>query len=152
MPLNNGDLAQRISIAKIQKILQNFQSSQIQWPVVSTPCQETKIHLNRSIKGNTKIAPVLEVTTCCLQGKYGVEMRIGLVNKDSSHRNYHGSNKFVMNLKNNEQETSEVQFEEHALRFNVGDFAIRSKAKAKPQRQDSASSSTRTKLIGGELD
>ena len=28
------------------------------------------------IRGNTKIGPVLEVTTCCLQGKYGVEIRI----------------------------------------------------------------------------
>ena len=28
------------------------------------------------IRGNTKIGPVLEVTTCYLQGKYGVEIRI----------------------------------------------------------------------------
>ena len=28
------------------------------------------------IRGNTKIGPVLEVTTCCLQGKYGVEIGI----------------------------------------------------------------------------
>ena len=28
------------------------------------------------IRGNTKIGPVLEVTTCCLQGRYGVETRI----------------------------------------------------------------------------
>ena len=28
------------------------------------------------IRGNTKIGPVLEVTTCCLQGEYGVEIRI----------------------------------------------------------------------------
>ena len=28
------------------------------------------------IKGNTKIRPVLEVATCFLQGKYGVEIRI----------------------------------------------------------------------------
>ena len=28
------------------------------------------------IRENTKIGPVLEVTTCCLQGKYGVEIRI----------------------------------------------------------------------------
>ena len=28
------------------------------------------------IRGNTKIGSVLEVTTCCLQGKYGVEIRI----------------------------------------------------------------------------
>ena len=37
------------------------------------------------IRGNTKIGPVLEVTTCCLQGKYGVEIRIKSVNKDNSH-------------------------------------------------------------------
>ena len=48
------------------------------------------------IRGNTKIGPVLEVTTCCLHGKYGVEIRIESVNKDHSHswvRIYHGLNK-----------------------------------------------------------
>ena len=108
------------------------------------------------IKGNTKIGPVLEVTTSCLQGKYGVEIRIKFVNKDNSHswvRISHGLKKLVTNLNNkdqddNEQETSEMQFEEHALKLNAGDFASRSKAKAKPQRRDSASSSTRTIPIG----
>ena len=37
------------------------------------------------IRGNTKIGPVLEVTTCGLQGKYGVEIRIGSVSEDNSH-------------------------------------------------------------------
>ena len=60
----------------------------------------------------------------------------------------HGSNKLVTNLNNNEQETSEVQFEEYASRLNAGDFASRSKAKAKPQRRISASSSTRTFPVG----
>ena len=72
------------------------------------------------IKGNTKIGPVLEVTICCLQGKYGVEIRIKFVNKDNSHswvRISHGLNKLVTNLNNkdqddNEQETSEMQFED----------------------------------------
>ena len=41
-----------------------------------------------------------------------------------------------------------MQFEEYALKLNAGDFASRSKAKAKPQRRDSASSSTRTIPIG----
>ena len=71
------------------------------------------------IRGNTKIGPVLEVTTCCLQGKYGVEIRIMYMNKDNSHscvRISHGLNKLVTNLHNNEQETSEMQFEEYALR------------------------------------
>ena len=69
------------------------------------------------------------------------------MNRDNSHswvRISHGLN----NLVNNEQETSEMQFEEFALRLNVSDFASRSKAKAKPQRRESASSSTRTIPIG----
>ena len=105
------------------------------------------------IRGNTKIRFVLEVTTCCLQGKYGVEIRIMSISKDNSHswvRISHGLNKLVTNLNNNEQETSEVQFEEYALRLNASGFASRSKAKAKPQRRDSASSSTRN-LLGKEL-
>ena len=99
------------------------------------------------IRGNTKIGPILEVTTCCLQGKYGVEIRIVSLNKDNSHswiRISHGLNKLVTNLNNNEQETSEMQFEEYALRLSASDCASRSKAKAKPQKRDSASSSTRT--------
>ena len=111
------------------------------------------------IRGNTKIGPVLEVTTCCLQGKYGVEIRIESIKKDSSHswvRISHGLNKLVTNLNNkdqddNEQETSEMQFEDYALKLNAGDFASRSKAKAKPQRRTSASSSTKTILLGREL-
>ena len=41
-----------------------------------------------------------------------------------------------------------MQFEEYAVKLNAGDFASRSKAKAKPQKRDSASSSTRTIPIG----
>ena len=108
------------------------------------------------IRGNTKIGPVLVVTTCCLQGKHGVEIRIMYMNKDNSHswvRISHGLNKLVTDLKNkdqddNEQETSEMQFEDNALRLNARDFASRSKAKAKPQKRESASSSTRTFPIG----
>ena len=114
------------------------------------PRDEDTSEPNGWIRGNTKIGPVLEVTTCCLQGKYGVEIRIMSMNKDNSHswvRISHGLNKLVTNLNNNEQETSEVH-EEYALRLNASDFASRSKAKAQPQRRDSASSSTRTIPIG----
>ena len=48
----------------------------------------------------------------------------------------------------NEQETSEIQFEDHALKLNASDFASRSKAKAKPQRRPFASSSTKNIPIG----
>ena len=111
---------------------ENSHNSQIQWPVA-------------------KIGPVLEVATCCLQGKYGVDIRIKSVNKDNSHswvRISHGLNKLVTDFSNNEQETSEMQFEEYALKLTAGDFASRSKAKAKPQKRDSVRSSTRITLIG----
>ena len=74
-----------------------------------------------------------------LQGQYGVEIRIESVNKDNSHswvRISHGLNKLVTDLSNredddNEQETSEMQFEDLASKTNVLAFACRSKAKAK---------------------
>ena len=50
------------------------------------------------IRGNTKIGPMLEVTTSYLQGKYGVEIRIESLNKDISHswvRISHGLNKLL---------------------------------------------------------
>ena len=103
------------------------------------------------IRGNTKIGPVLEVTTSYLQGKYGVEIRMMSLSEDTSHswvRISHGTNKFVMNLNNNEQEIPEVQLEEYALKLDAKDFACRSKAEAKPQRRISASSSTKTVPIG----
>ena len=34
---------------------------------------------------NTKIGPVVEVTTSYLQGKFGVDIRIESVNEDNSH-------------------------------------------------------------------
>ena len=106
------------------------------------------------IQGNTQIGPVLEVATCWLHGKCGVEIRIMSMNKDKSHswvRISHGSSKLVTNLNNNEQETSEVQFEEYALKLNASDFACRSKAKARPQRRNPASCSTRTIHIGERI-
>ena len=85
------------------------------------------------IRGNTKIGPVLEVATCCLHGKYGVEIRIMSLNRDNTHswvRISHGLNKFVTNWNNNEQEIPEVQLEEYALKLDAKDFACRSKAQA----------------------
>ena len=87
-----------------------------------------------------------------------MEIRIKSVIKDNSHswvRISHGLNKLVTNLNNkdqddNEQETSEMQFEEYALKLNAGDFASRSKAKAKPQRREPGDSSTRTISMGRE--
>ena len=61
------------------------------------------------IQGNTKIGPVMEVTTSYLHGKHGVEIRIMSLNRDNTDscvRISHGSNKFVMDLNNNEHRRS----------------------------------------------
>ena len=112
------------------------------------------------IRGNTKIGPVLEVTTSYLQGIYGVVIRIESVNKDNSHswvRISHGLNKLVTDLSNNKEydvneqetsETSEAKPAEFALKTNVLACASWSKAKAKPPRPTSACSSTRPVPIG----
>ena len=81
-----------------------------------------------------------------------MEIRIGSVNEDTSHswvRISHGLNKLVTDSSNkeddnNEQETSEMQFENFTLKTNVHAFASRSKAEARPRRRTLASSSTRT--------
>ena len=94
------------------------------------------------IRVNTKIGPVLEVRTSYLQGKYGVEVRIMSLSEDNSHswvRISHGLNKLVTDMSNkedddNEQETSEMQFEDFALKTHVLAFASRSKVKAKPRK------------------
>ena len=108
------------------------------------------------IRGTTEIGPVLEVTTSYLRGKYGVEIRIESVNKGNSHswvRISHGLNKLVRDLidtqyDDNDQETSEMQFKDCALKTNVLSSASRSKAKAKLRRRAPACSSTRTTTIG----
>ena len=104
------------------------------------------------IQGNTKIGPVLEVTTSYLQGKHGVEIRIESVNNDNSHswvRISQGLNKLVTDLidkkyDDNEQETSTTKTEVFALKTEVFAFASRSKAKVKPISPSTACSSSRT--------
>ena len=65
------------------------------------PRDENSSDPNGWIRGNINIGPVLEVTTCCLHGKYGVEIRIMSTSKDNSHsciRISHGSHKLVTNF------------------------------------------------------
>ena len=98
------------------------------------------------IQGNTKIEPVLEVTTSYLHGTHGVEIRIMSLSRDDTHswvRISHGSNKFVMDLNNNDTEIPEYQLGEQALELNAKDFVSQAKAKAKPQRRELAGSSSR---------
>ena len=71
--------------------------------------------------------------------KYGVEIRIKSMNKDNSHswvRISHGLKKWVTYLNNkdqddNEQETSEMQFEEYELKLNAKCFCEPIKGQSK---------------------
>ena len=90
------------------------------------------------IQRNTRIGPLLEVTTSYMYGKHGIEIRIWSLSEDNSQswvRISHGSNKFVIDS-NNDTESPEGLPEEQASQLKV--FAARSKAKAKPQKRETA--------------
>ena len=69
------------------------------------------------IQGNTRIGPVLEITTSYLYGKHGIEVRIWSLRKDNSQswvRLSHGSNKFVIDSNYNDTEVPADLREEQA--------------------------------------
>ena len=110
------------------------------------PREEEASQPKGCFQGNTKIGPVLEVTTSYLHGKHRVEIRtmsLSRDNTDSWVRISHGSNKFAMDLNNNDTEIPEDQLEGQALQLDAKDLVNRSKAKAKPQRKEPAGSSPR---------
>ena len=91
------------------------------------------------IQGNTRIGPVLEITTSYLYGKHGIEIRIWSLSEDNFQswtRISHGSNKFVIDSNFNNTEVLADLPEEQESQLNVQVFAARSKAKAKPQRRE----------------
>ena len=77
-------------------------------------CREYTLHRDDEssqprgwIEGNTRIGPVLEVTTSYMYGKHGIEIRFLSVSQDSSQswvRISYGTNKYVVdsNYKNTE--------------------------------------------------
>ena len=91
------------------------------------------------IQGNTRVGSVLEITTSYLYGKHVFEIRIWFLSKDNSQfwvRISYGSNKFVIDSNYNNTEVLSDPPEEQASQLIVKDFAVRSKAKAKPQRRE----------------
>ena len=93
------------------------------------------------IQGSMRIGPVLEVTTSFQHFKYGIEIRIESVNKDSSHswvRISYGTVKYVIDSNYNNTEVPADLPEEQASQSSVKVFAARSKAKAKPQPREFA--------------
>ena len=91
------------------------------------------------IQGNTRIGPVLEITTSYLYGKHGIEVRIWSVSQDNSQswvRLSYGTNKYVVDSNYNNTEVPADLPEEQASQTIVKVFAARSKAKSKSQRRE----------------
>ena len=80
----------------------------------------------------------MEVTTSCLHGKHGVEIRIMSLSRDNTDSWViisHGSNKFVMDLKNNDTEIPEDQLENQASQLDAEAFVSQAKAKSKTTKK-----------------
>ena len=97
------------------------------------------------IKGNTRIGPILEVTTSFQQFKYGVEVRIPSVKEDNSQswvRISFGTVRYVNNyIKYDTQNLAGPQ-EEGDVPASLEVVAARSKAKSKPQPRGSTGTTT----------
>ena len=97
------------------------------------------------IQGNMRIGPVLEVTTSFQHFKYGIEIRIESVNKDSSHswvRVSYGTVKYVIDSIEDNTEIPADPQEEQIPQASTNVVAARSKAKAKPQPRELAGTAT----------
>ena len=91
------------------------------------------------IQGNTRIGPVLEVTTSYMYGNHGIEIRVWSVGQDNSQswvRISHGANKYVVDYNYNNTEVPADLLEEQASQSSVRVIAARLKAKAKPQKRE----------------
>ena len=97
------------------------------------------------IRGNTRMRPILEVTTSFQHFKFGVEVRIQSVNEDNPHswvRISYGTVRYVNNyIKYDTQKFADPQ-EEEDVPTSSGVVAARSKAKAKPQPRESTGTTT----------
>ena len=134
--LTTVDVGQYFMTKDTEEILQFTES--VACREYTLPRDESSSEPKGWIRGNTKIGPVLEVTTSCLQGKYGVEIGVEPVNKDNSHSWVGISHDLIdKEYDDHEQETSETKTEVFA-------YASRSKAKAKLSRPSTTCSSSRT--------
>ena len=96
------------------------------------------------IQGNTRIGPVLEVTTSFQHFKYGIEIRIKSVNQDNSHSWIRISYGTVKNVVDSNQDNTEIPAdpqEDQVPQTSIKVVAARSKAKAKPQPRELVGSS-----------
>ena len=111
----------------------------------SVACREYTLHRDDQssqakgwIRGNMRIGLVLEVTTSYMYGQHGIEIRIWSVTQDNSHswvRISYGTNKYVIDSNHNNREILADPHEEQTSQTSVKVIAVRSKAKAKPQKR-----------------
>ena len=91
------------------------------------------------IQGNTRIGPVLEVTTSFQHFKYGIEIRIWSVNQDDSSswvRISYGTIKYVVDSNQNNTEIPADPQVDQVPQTSIKVVATRSKTKAKPQPRE----------------
>ena len=97
------------------------------------------------IQGNTRIGPILEVTTTFQHFKFGVEVRIPSVKEDNSQswvRISFGTIRYVNNYVKHNTHNFASSYEEKAEPASSEVIAARSKAKAKPQPRESSGTMT----------
>ena len=97
------------------------------------------------IQGNTRIGPILEVTTTFQHFKFGVEVRIPSVKEDNSQswvRISFGTIRYVNNYVKHNSHNFASSYEEKAEPASSEVIAARSKAKAKPQPRESSGTTT----------
>ena len=97
------------------------------------------------IQGNTRIGPILEVTTTFQHFKFGVEVRIPSVKEDNSQswvRISFGTIRYVNHYVKHNTHNFASSYEEKAEPASSEVIAARSKAKAKPQPRESSGTMT----------
>ena len=97
------------------------------------------------IQGNTRIGPILEVTTTFQHFKFGVEVRIPSVKGDNSQswvRISFGTIRYVNHYVKHNTHNFASSYEEKAEPASSEVIAARSKAKAKPQPRESSVTTT----------
>ena len=103
------------------------------------PRDDESSHPRGWIQGNSRIGPVLEVTTIFKHFKCGIEIRISFLSSDNSHswvRISHGANKYVIDSNYNNTEVFADLSEEQASQNKSKDYCSQIKGKSKPQKRE----------------
>ena len=91
------------------------------------------------IHGNTRIGPVLEVTTSYMYGKHGIEIRIWSVGQDNSQswvRISYRTNKYVIDSKHNNTEILADPHEDQTSQNKCQGYCSQIKGKSKTTKRE----------------